>query len=99
MSGCLHIIESTTPLAVDTLAVIGSDNNVAECCSVLQDEHGVFLTTFSLLIASGWVAVPLVHATVEGGTGCDGLDGSEVGGTGGVWEGCLQVCIGRSGRD
>lgn len=84
-----HVIQGALPLAVNALAIVGSDDDVAQCGSVLEHKDSISITAFRLIIASGWTTVPLVQATVEGGTSCNGLDGGEVGCARGVREGSL----------
>jgi hypothetical protein len=60
---------------VNTLAVVGPDDDVAERCAGLEDEDGIGISAFSLVATGRRTAVPLVHAAVKRGAGCDSSDG------------------------
>lgn len=70
------VVESAATVAVDTLDLVGSDDDVGELGALLEDEDGVRVTTFGLASA-GDTAVESLHATIEGGTSGDGLGSLE----------------------
>lgn len=89
----IHIIQSTLPQTMHALPVIRANHHIAQRRAVLQDEHGISITAFGLVVAGGRRPVPLVHAAVQAAACRDGLDGREVGGAGGLGEGGLEVCV------
>lgn len=91
----IHIVQGASALAVDTLAVVGPNDDIAQHGPVLQEEHGVGVAALSLLVARRRAAVPLLQASVEALAGGDGLDGSQGGGAGRGRESGLQVGVGR----
>lgn len=93
--GYIHIVQGASALAVDTLAVVGPNDDIAQHGPVLQEEHGVGVAALSLLVAGRRAAVPLLQASVEALAGGDGLDGSQGGGARRGRERGLQVGVGR----
>lgn len=90
----LHIVQGACPLAVDTLAVVGSNDDIAQHGSVLEQEDGVGVAALSLVAACRGAAVPLLQASVEALARGDGLDGSQGSGARRGGERCLEVGVG-----
>ena len=63
--GRKRTLESAGALAVDTLDLVGTDDDVLEGGTVLELEHGVLVAALSLTSALDTTAVGL-EATVEG---------------------------------
>lgn len=51
-------------------------DSIAQDSAILQDEYSVCIATLGLLAAGTGTSVPLIHATIKGGTGRYGLDSS-----------------------
>lgn len=99
--GGLHVVEGARALAVDTFAVVGANDDVAEGGAVFEDEDGILLAALGLLVAGRGLAVPLDHLAIEALAGCNGADGRQSGGAGGSGELGLQVGVlgrGEAGR-
>lgn len=67
-----NIGKSTSSLAMDTLDLVGPDDNVREGATSLNLEDCIGISTFSLSSA-GNTAVEHHHATIERSTCCDCL--------------------------
>lgn len=91
----LHIVQGASALAVDTLTIVGPNDDIAQHGPVLEEEHGVGVAALSLVIAGRGAAVPLLQASVEARAGGDSLDGSQGGGARRGRERGLQVGVGR----
>lgn len=93
------IIQRARPQAVHSLAVVRAYDGVGQSGAVLQEEHGVGVAAFGLVVASRNATVPLLHAAVEGLAGCYGLSGGEQARAGGLGERGLQCCVGGCAGD
>lgn len=62
--------------AVNTLTLVGADDNVLQCSTWLHKEDGIGLTTLGLASAGHALATVGLHATIKGAS--DLLRGSEV---------------------
>lgn len=76
------VLEGAATLAVDTLDLVGADDDVAQRAALLDLEDGVRVATLSLTGAVDATVVD-VHATIEGLASGDGLDIGQGGGAGG----------------
>lgn len=97
----LHIVQSTSAQAVDTLAVIGTNNDIRQRCAVLEEEDGIRITTLCLVVTRGRATIVLIHAAVEAGPRCNRLDRRGDRGAGQLGKSRLQIGIGggRMGCD
>lgn len=97
----LHIVQSTSAQAVDTLAVVGTNNDIRQGRAVLEEEDGIRVTTLCLFATRGWATIVLIHAAVEAGPRCNSLDRRGDCGTGRLGKSRLQIGIGggRMGCD
>lgn len=95
----LHVVQSTRALAMDALAVVRANDDVAQRGAILEDEDGILVTAFGLLVAGRRLAVPLGHLAIKLLARGDGPDGRQVGGAGGRGELGLQVGVGLRGRE
>lgn len=92
------VLEGAAALAVDTLDLVGADDDVAQRAALLDLEDGVRVAALGLAGAVD-AAVVDEHASVEGLAGGDGLDVGQGGGAGrgGDVEALLDVA-GLGGR-
>ena len=49
-----HVLKSACTLAVNTLELVGSDDNVRKCCAVLEDEDSSIRSAIKKLVYCFW---------------------------------------------
>lgn len=59
------VLDGAGALAVNTLSLSGTDDDVADGGTVLENEHGIGLTSLALVLADGRRSVVSLHATVK----------------------------------
>ena len=73
----LHVVEGAGALAMNALAVVGADNDIAEGGALLENEDSVLFTSLGLVLTGRRAAIPLNHSTIECLACSDGANRSQ----------------------